>query len=296
MTHDNELLPCPFCGGIDLKVFDNAVCCMNNKCEAGNDLGHCVGPECRALAIKYWNTRTPPPPSGDAVRSIVIKAMEEAWNDICADTHHHPFDITQHAGRKLEFSPAHWASFTADIVANKLRALPATPVEGYEAIPTSTNPPSEPAPEGFMYATSAELFQELGASIPDCEKQERELNEVIRRTDIKSVNPSSAERMDALDLIATAFDSFYDDEPFYEQEVKRAIETIRAALSAPVTDTGWIDDAVDSGDELSIGRQSGPHKWCAVICDNNMKESRGYGQTVKEAVGNAVKQKLDGRG
>jgi hypothetical protein len=55
---EQELKPCPFCGGSDLKVWDNAVEC--HVCEASwPDLGHCVGPECKAQTIMAWNTRAP---------------------------------------------------------------------------------------------------------------------------------------------------------------------------------------------------------------------------------------------
>lgn len=60
MTNKDELLPCPFCGDSDeLKIYDNGVNC--NRCEIGGDLGHCVGEECRNLAIERWNTRTQQP-------------------------------------------------------------------------------------------------------------------------------------------------------------------------------------------------------------------------------------------
>lgn len=50
-----ELSPCPFCGGTNLKVFGNAVQCMDVLCSAaGPDLGHCIDePE----AIRLWNKR-----------------------------------------------------------------------------------------------------------------------------------------------------------------------------------------------------------------------------------------------
>lgn len=57
-----RLLPCPFCGKCDLHVFDNCVVCGNPSCGGtGPDLGHCIGPKCRADAIAAWNTRTPDP-------------------------------------------------------------------------------------------------------------------------------------------------------------------------------------------------------------------------------------------
>jgi Lar family restriction alleviation protein len=55
-----DLLPCPFCGGTNLKVFVNAVQCMDVACSAaGPDLGHCMDePE----AIMRWNKRAAQPP------------------------------------------------------------------------------------------------------------------------------------------------------------------------------------------------------------------------------------------
>ena len=51
-----QLKPCPFCGGADIRPFDNSVVC--NSCSAsGPDLGHCVGAECRNDAIAAWNRR-----------------------------------------------------------------------------------------------------------------------------------------------------------------------------------------------------------------------------------------------
>jgi len=61
----SELLPCPFCGGTDIRVFDNRLVC--NSCSAtGPDLGHCVGAKCRADAIAAWNHRAPVPLPVDA--------------------------------------------------------------------------------------------------------------------------------------------------------------------------------------------------------------------------------------
>jgi len=53
-----KLKPCPFCGGNNLKIWDNSVECVNPDCGAsGPDLGHCVGAKCRIEAIAAWNTR-----------------------------------------------------------------------------------------------------------------------------------------------------------------------------------------------------------------------------------------------
>lgn len=54
-TPSNGLLPCPFCGGASLKVFGNAVQCMDVSCSAtGPDLGHSID---EAEAIRLWNRR-----------------------------------------------------------------------------------------------------------------------------------------------------------------------------------------------------------------------------------------------
>lgn len=56
----------------------------------------------------------------EKMEAIVIEAMKDAWNDICADTDCHPLDIKQHGRRQLGFTPDHWARFTAEMVAHKL--------------------------------------------------------------------------------------------------------------------------------------------------------------------------------
>jgi len=43
-------------------------------------------------------------------------------------------------------------------------------------------------PEEFTYATSKQLFQALGASSEEAEKQERGLNAVVRREQIRHEN------------------------------------------------------------------------------------------------------------
>jgi len=53
------------------------------------------------------------------------------------------------------------------------------------ATETSTVP--QP-PEGFMYATSGELFEALGSPPEEAQKQERELNAIVRREQIKQDN------------------------------------------------------------------------------------------------------------
>ena len=58
-----DLKPCPFCGGENLKHADFGVFCMNTKCEAGIDFGHFFGSNeeeskcCKKAVAKAWNTR-----------------------------------------------------------------------------------------------------------------------------------------------------------------------------------------------------------------------------------------------
>jgi hypothetical protein len=48
----------------------------------------------------------------DPIHTAVDDAMQDAWNDICADTGCHPLDIERN-GRNLTFEPRHWASAVA---------------------------------------------------------------------------------------------------------------------------------------------------------------------------------------
>ncbi len=58
-----DLKPCPFCGGTNLKVWDNCVCCMDWPCGGNIDFGHFIGydkkssKECQDAVSKAWNTR-----------------------------------------------------------------------------------------------------------------------------------------------------------------------------------------------------------------------------------------------
>jgi hypothetical protein len=49
------------------------------------------------------------PPSQMAIEVIVTEAMQDRWNDICADTGCHPLDIKQAGKGRLEFHIGHWA-------------------------------------------------------------------------------------------------------------------------------------------------------------------------------------------
>jgi len=53
---EKELLPCPFCGIDNPKIYDNAVMCRSCG-SSGPDLGHCTGDIARADSIAAWNRR-----------------------------------------------------------------------------------------------------------------------------------------------------------------------------------------------------------------------------------------------
>lgn len=70
---------------------------------------------------------SPQPSGGEGAKlteKLVAWAMLEAWQDICSDTGCHPLDIEQVGRKRLEFSPQHWARFTAQ---NLMRALSTSP-------------------------------------------------------------------------------------------------------------------------------------------------------------------------
>jgi len=175
MTHDNELLPCPFCGGRAIHqndaqdgdmYFKEWVSC--SKCGA-RMLEDII--DDTQLA---WNTRTPPPPSGDAVR-LAVEALErvisarsreinyvEKLSDL-RDCDGKPDELQRMMAasgafvinnfRELqafyEFAPY------ADLILSALRALPATPV----------NPPSAErgdALEALEFLTDGEVYTTNG--------------------------------------------------------------------------------------------------------------------------------------
>lgn len=67
-------------------------------------------------------TPTTPPAAKGVTEAMVEQAMREEWDEICSDTGCHPLDITRQ-GRKLFFSPSHWAA----AVAKRLAALSPLP-------------------------------------------------------------------------------------------------------------------------------------------------------------------------
>lgn len=74
----------------------------------------------------------------DMLRKLVEEAMQDAWNDICADTGCHPLDI-ERRGKELYFQPRHWAAAIAaklasDIVGHSTIATGETGPEGFPAV------------------------------------------------------------------------------------------------------------------------------------------------------------------
>lgn len=66
-------------------------------------------------------TRPAAPVKG--LETIVKKAMQDEWEEICADTGCHPLDIEQLGRRRLRFSPNHWASAVAASVRSQAEAI-----------------------------------------------------------------------------------------------------------------------------------------------------------------------------
>ena len=54
-----------------------------------------------------------PQPEAVITEEMVAAAMREAWDEICSDTGCHPLDIEQLGRKQLQFTPNHWARFTA---------------------------------------------------------------------------------------------------------------------------------------------------------------------------------------
>jgi len=120
---DGELKPCPLCDG-RAEVADKRpkrrtyVICRS--CGLRTKIFICA-----SASISIWNTRTPIPPTegdigpSDLIRIELRQAMLDCWNTICADTDCHPLDIKRQ-GRKLYFSPDHWADMIAAELASRL--------------------------------------------------------------------------------------------------------------------------------------------------------------------------------
>ncbi len=63
------------------------------------------------------------PLSPAQIQLLVTEAMQDTWNDICADTDCHPIDIEQLGKRRLAFHVGHWARQTGARVADAILAL-----------------------------------------------------------------------------------------------------------------------------------------------------------------------------
>jgi hypothetical protein len=74
-----------------------------------------------SAALRAGPARSPGDALGpsELIRIELRQAMLDCWNTICADTDCHPLDI-EHQGKKLYFSPNHWADMIAAALANRL--------------------------------------------------------------------------------------------------------------------------------------------------------------------------------
>ena len=54
------------------------------------------------------------------INAITRDGMRDAWNEICADSGHHPRDITHGRGSELWFEPSTWADWTAAYIQRAL--------------------------------------------------------------------------------------------------------------------------------------------------------------------------------
>ncbi len=113
----NELKPCPFCGNEPslnhMGSGSYSVSCSN---------GHHINTEAsKDKAVKAWNTR--PDTNADELEAIVKQAMQDEWEEICADTGCHPLDIEHGRGRRLSFIPLHWASAVSASVRSQAGAI-----------------------------------------------------------------------------------------------------------------------------------------------------------------------------
>lgn len=122
MTNE-ELKACPFCGGDAYynytdagadRRYDRVHC---KKCDAR--IGHPY--TSKEKAREAWNTRTQPRADVEQVEDIVTEAMQDIWNDWCADTGSIPCDF-ERKGRKTYFQAGKWASNVARQVQCRLAA------------------------------------------------------------------------------------------------------------------------------------------------------------------------------
>lgn len=70
------------------------------------------------------------------VPDIVKNAMLTAWNEICADSEHHPLDLEHGHGKRLTFKPRHWANLAGDLAAIDIANLFNIPPEDFLVPPS----------------------------------------------------------------------------------------------------------------------------------------------------------------
>lgn len=69
--------------------------------------------ELALMAVPLPGTVTIPPTE---IREAIERAMQDAWDGICADTGCHPLDILRTKGTRLSFTANHWARAVADLL------------------------------------------------------------------------------------------------------------------------------------------------------------------------------------
>ncbi|MEE9924003.1 MAG: hypothetical protein PBV01_11645 [Brucella anthropi] len=84
--------------------------------------------------VEGKNNRPAPAATDTGLEEIVKKAMQDEWNEICADTGFHPLDIGHERGKRLSFTPLHWATAIASSVRSQAEELLAAERVKYEAI------------------------------------------------------------------------------------------------------------------------------------------------------------------
>lgn len=115
----------------------------------------------------------------EKIAQHIRSALADAWNDICADTGCHPLDITRE-GRKLYFTPNHWADQASNWAADSILSLfPASPpVEGGSFAggidrpatdlcqPEGRHEPADAASRGFEVGKPAPYYCKACQAVP----------------------------------------------------------------------------------------------------------------------------------